>query len=100
MALRLQRQDADSAPAVATAGHTGDGEGPMIVVISDLHFEEEARDAIRNADGEVELSHPRNIPANAYCRLIGALAKSAERASPDSMKLVLAGDIFELYQTA
>jgi len=72
----------------------------MIVVISDLHFEEEARDAIRNADGEVELSHPRNIPAQAYCRLIGALAKSAERAEPDSMTLVLAGDIFELYQTA
>jgi UDP-2,3-diacylglucosamine pyrophosphatase LpxH len=72
----------------------------MIVVISDLHFEEEARDAIRNADGEVELSHPRNIPASAYCRLIGALAKSADRDTPDSMKLVLAGDIFELYQTA
>jgi UDP-2,3-diacylglucosamine pyrophosphatase LpxH len=74
--------------------------GLMIVVISDLHFEEEARDAIRNADGEVELSHPRNIPVDAYCRLIGALARAAQRERADSMKLVLAGDIFELYQTA
>jgi 3',5'-cyclic AMP phosphodiesterase CpdA len=72
----------------------------MFVVISDLHFEEEARDELRNADGEVELSHPRNIPADAYCRLIGSLAKAAERERPDSMTLILAGDIFELYQTA
>jgi UDP-2,3-diacylglucosamine pyrophosphatase LpxH len=72
----------------------------MIVVISDLHFEEEARDALRGEDGEVALQHPRNIPADAYCRLIGALARAAERSKPPGMKLVLAGDIFELYQTA
>jgi hypothetical protein len=53
--------------------------GAVIVVISDRHFEEETRDELRDADGVVALSHPRNIPANAFCRLIGALAKAAER---------------------
>jgi UDP-2,3-diacylglucosamine pyrophosphatase LpxH len=72
----------------------------MIVVISDLHFEEETRDELRDADGAVALSHPRNIPPDAYRVLLGSLARAAEREKPDNMTLVLAGDIFELYQTA
>jgi 3',5'-cyclic AMP phosphodiesterase CpdA len=72
----------------------------MIAVISDLHFEEEKLDVIRGDSGDVELSYRRNIPADAYSRLIADLARNAERHGADSMTLVLAGDIFELYQTA
>jgi UDP-2,3-diacylglucosamine pyrophosphatase LpxH len=71
----------------------------MIAVISDLHFEEEARDAIRGKDGD-EVSVPRNIPAAAFCRLVANLARAAEQNRADSLKLVLAGDIFELFQTS
>jgi UDP-2,3-diacylglucosamine pyrophosphatase LpxH len=72
----------------------------MIAVISDLHFEEETRDAIRGPDGEVEVSLRRNIPAAPYCRLISALARAAEQNGAERLGLVLAGDIFELFQTA
>jgi UDP-2,3-diacylglucosamine pyrophosphatase LpxH len=72
----------------------------MIAVISDLHFEEEQRDTIRGEDGTVELSHWRNIPAAPYQRLIETLAREAERSKAERLRLVLAGDIFELYQTA
>jgi UDP-2,3-diacylglucosamine pyrophosphatase LpxH len=71
----------------------------MIAVISDLHFEEERGDVIRGADREVELAYLRNIPADAYGRLIARLARAAERSGADTLRLVLAGDIFELYQT-
>lgn len=72
----------------------------MIAVISDLHFEEETCDAIRSEDGEIELSVPRNIPAAPFCRLIADLARAAERNDAEDLRLVLAGDIFELFQTA
>lgn len=72
----------------------------MIVVISDLHFEEESRDAIRGDDGADEVSVPRNIPAAPYCRLIEDLARAAGRNRAEDLTLVLAGDIFELFQTA
>jgi UDP-2,3-diacylglucosamine pyrophosphatase LpxH len=71
----------------------------MIAVITDLHFEEEARDTIHGEDGD-ELSVPRNIPAAAFGRLIGNLATAAEKHQADSLTLVLAGDIFELLQTS
>jgi UDP-2,3-diacylglucosamine pyrophosphatase LpxH len=72
----------------------------MIAVISDLHFEEERRDTLRGEDGQVELSHWRNIPAAPFRRLIETLAREAERSGAESLRLVLAGDIFELYQTS
>jgi 3',5'-cyclic AMP phosphodiesterase CpdA len=72
----------------------------MIVVISDLHFEEEQRDFLRGPDGEVQLAYRRNIPPAPYRRLLSALARAAERDGADALTLVLAGDVFELYQTA
>jgi 3',5'-cyclic AMP phosphodiesterase CpdA len=72
----------------------------MIAVISDLHFEEESCDTIHGEDGEDELSVPRNISAAPFCRLIADLARAAERNRADDLCLVLAGDVFELYQTA
>jgi UDP-2,3-diacylglucosamine pyrophosphatase LpxH len=74
--------------------------GLMIAVISDLHFEEEGRDDLHGEDGNVELSYPRNIAADPYRRLIETLAREAGRNGADGLRLVLAGDIFELYQTA
>jgi UDP-2,3-diacylglucosamine pyrophosphatase LpxH len=72
----------------------------MIAVISDLHLEEEARDTIRSDDGEDEVSVPRNIPADPYRRLVADLARAAQRNDAEQLRLVLAGDIFELFQTA
>ncbi len=72
----------------------------MIAVISDLHFEEETRDVIRGKDGQDELAYQRNILAAPYRRLITALARGAQRNDVENLRLVLAGDIFELFQTS
>jgi UDP-2,3-diacylglucosamine pyrophosphatase LpxH len=72
----------------------------MIAVISDLHFEEESGDDLRGKGGEVQLSYPRNIPAEPYRQLIESLARAAQREGVERMTLVLAGDIFEFYQTS
>jgi len=71
----------------------------MIAVISDLHLEEEARDAIHGEDGD-GVSVPRNIAAAPFRRLIEDLARAAQRSDAESLRLVLAGDIFELFQTS
>src|SRR5215216_4791592 len=73
----------------------------MLVVISDLHFEEEKSDAI--ADEEGNSLNPsefrRNTPPEAFRRLTAWLANEARRSGAQRMDLVLAGDIFDLHRT-
>src|SRR5438477_1748891 len=72
----------------------------MIVVISDLHFEEEASDIIRGEDGSPRLVFRRNLAGQAYRSFIEAMAQQAERRRVRSFDLVLAGDIFDFNRTA
>jgi UDP-2,3-diacylglucosamine pyrophosphatase LpxH len=71
----------------------------MLVVISDLHFEEENSDTIKDTEGRPTVSFSRNTPAEAYRRLITWFATEARRTEAERMDLVLAGDIFDLHRT-
>lgn len=66
----------------------------MLVVISDLHFEEEARAAI---PGTKPPGH--NLPSIAFERFAAEVALQAQRNDATRIDLVLAGDIFDLHRT-
>lgn len=72
----------------------------MLVVISDLHFEEEASDVISVDGAGPPVEYQRNIPSRAYRRLMASLAREAERNGAKRLDLVLAGDIFDLDRTS
>src|SRR5215218_8450360 len=75
----------------------------MLVVISDLHFEEEESDFLAGGEGErpyfSRTLFRRNTPVEAYRRLIAWLAAEAHRSRAKHMDLVLAGDVFDLHRT-
>jgi 3',5'-cyclic AMP phosphodiesterase CpdA len=71
----------------------------MLVVISDLHFEEEASDTIRGSEGVQPVAFKRNLPAVAFEQVIADLAAEAVRNKAKRLDLVLAGDIFDLHRT-
>lgn len=79
------------------------GDRHMLVIISDLHFEEEESDFLTDGEGERpyfsrDLFH-RNTRAEAFRRFTGWLAGEARRSGAERMDLVLAGDIFDLHRT-
>lgn len=71
----------------------------MLVVISDLHFEEEAANQIVGAGNHPPLEFHRNLPAKPYQLLFNQLANEARRNGALRLDLVLAGDIFDLHRT-
>lgn len=72
----------------------------MLVVLSDLHFEEEASDIIPGDDVHPPVIFSRNLPALPYRRLVAHLASEAVRNGATQLDLVLAGDIFDIHRTA
>ncbi len=72
----------------------------MIVVISDLHFEEEASDVIPGNGTHPNLIFRRNLDAHAYRRFITQMAEEAARRRVKKFELVIAGDLFDLNRTA
>jgi UDP-2,3-diacylglucosamine pyrophosphatase LpxH len=72
----------------------------MIVVISDLHFEEEASDVIPGNGKHPDLIFRRNLDAHAYRRFITQMAEEARRRKVKKFQLVIAGDLFDLNRTA
>ncbi len=72
----------------------------MIAVISDLHFEEEASDAISAGDPAKKLSFRRNLDPKAYRSFIAAMADELTRRRLHQFDLVIAGDLFDLNRTA
>lgn len=75
------------------------GENVMLVVLSDLHFEEEAANQIVGDGGQAPLKFHRNLPAEPYRLLFAHLADEARRNGAQRLDLVLAGDIFDLHRT-
>ncbi len=72
----------------------------MLVVLSDLHFEEESSRHIVDDEKHPSLIFRRNLPATPYRLLIAQLAEEAKRNGAQRLDLVLAGDVFDLHRTA
>lgn len=72
----------------------------MLVVVSDLHFEEEKSDIISGKGGFSPVDFSRNLPGKAYQSFIAHLASEAERNNAQRLDLVFAGDIFDIHRTS
>ncbi|HUK48294.1 MAG TPA: metallophosphoesterase [Terriglobales bacterium] len=71
----------------------------MIVVISDLHFEEEASDVIPGRGGHPDVIFRRNLNPRAYRNFIAQMAEQAEGRKIRDFQLVIAGDLFDFNRT-
>ncbi len=71
----------------------------MLVVISDLHFEEEASHHIPGDGVHDPIIFSRNIPVKPHRLFIQHLASEAVRNGAENLDLVLAGDIFDIFRT-
>jgi len=71
----------------------------MIVVISDLHFEEEASDIICGEDERPPLIFRRNLHPRAYREFIAGVADQARCRRVRNFDLVIAGDLFDFDRT-
>lgn len=71
----------------------------MLVVLSDLHFEEEASYHIQGDGSHPAVEFKRNLPAAPYRLLLQNLAVEALRNEARKLHLVLAGDIFDLHRS-
>ena len=71
----------------------------MLVVISDLHFEEEISYTIPAGDGHEKVQFSRNLPSKAFAKFVATLAAEARRNKARRLDLVFAGDIFEIIRT-
>ena len=67
----------------------------MLVVISDLHFEEESSDVIPGIGNHPPVAFSRNLPGRAYRSFIAHLATEAARNGAKKLDLAFAGDIFD-----
>lgn len=71
----------------------------MIVVISDLHFEEEASDVVPGRGGRPDVIFRRNLNPRAYRNFIAQMAEQVERRKITEFQLVIAGDLFDFSRT-
>ena len=71
----------------------------MVVVISDLHFEEERSDAIATFDPQQPIALRRNVRGRVFERLIADVVGLAHERSAVRIDFVLAGDVFDLHRT-
>lgn len=71
----------------------------MLVVLSDLHFEEEASNHILGDGSHPPIEFKRNLPATPYRMLVQQWADEAVRNDAQKLEVVLAGDIFDLHRS-
>src|SRR5215475_13986347 len=71
----------------------------MIVVISDLHFEEEASDVIPGRGERPDVTCHRNLSSRAYRNFIAQMAEQAARRKVREFHLIIAGDLFDFSRT-
>jgi len=71
----------------------------MIVVISDLHFEEESSDLIPGSGGRPDVIFRRNLNPSAYRNFIAQMAEQVARRQVKEFQLVIAGDLFDFSRT-
>lgn len=71
----------------------------MVVVISDLHFEEEQSDIIKDPESLNCIEFRRNVPASVFQDMMRDVVNMADSNGASHIDFVLAGDIFDLYRT-
>jgi UDP-2,3-diacylglucosamine pyrophosphatase LpxH len=71
----------------------------MLVIISDLHFEEEESDAAPGLAGAPAINLRRNLPGIAFEQLIANVAGEAAQNGAKRLDFILAGDVFDLHRT-
>jgi len=71
----------------------------MLVVISDLHFEEEESNYINTDGGGEPIRFSRNLSKKAFQLVICRLAQDARRSKSKYLDLAFAGDIFDIHRT-
>jgi UDP-2,3-diacylglucosamine pyrophosphatase LpxH len=71
----------------------------MIVIISDLHFEEEASDVIPGRGERPDVIFRRNLNPRAYRSFIAQMAEQVSRRKVKEYRLVIAGDLFDFSRT-
>jgi UDP-2,3-diacylglucosamine pyrophosphatase LpxH len=71
----------------------------MLVVLSDLHFEEEASFHIQGDGSYPALTYTHNLPPAPYRLLLQRLAAEARRNKAQRLDFVLAGDIFDIHRS-
>jgi UDP-2,3-diacylglucosamine pyrophosphatase LpxH len=71
----------------------------MIVIISDLHFEEEASDVISGRGERPDVIFRRNLNPRAYRNFMAQMAEQVSRRRVDEFQLVIAGDLFDFSRT-
>jgi len=72
----------------------------MLVVVSDLHFEEESTDWTVGDGSNTPIEYSRNLPGKVYQGFISHLAEEASRNKAKKLDLVFAGDIFDVNRTS
>jgi UDP-2,3-diacylglucosamine pyrophosphatase LpxH len=70
----------------------------MVVVISDLHFEEEQSDIIGDPKAN-HIAFRRNVPGTVFQDMMRDVVNMARSNAASQIDFVLAGDIFDLYRT-
>ena len=71
----------------------------MVVVISDLHLEEEQTDLIPTADSAEPIALRRNVPGSVFESLVANVVRRARQREVARIDFVLAGDVFDLHRT-
>jgi UDP-2,3-diacylglucosamine pyrophosphatase LpxH len=71
----------------------------MVVVISDLHFEEEQADVIPATDQGQALSLRRNVPGDFFEQFVSDVVAQATVRQVTQLDFVLAGDVFDFHRT-
>ncbi len=71
----------------------------MVVVISDLHFEDEKSDLVPGPDLAKPIGLKRNVPGIVFERLVSDVVDLARDREVENIDFVLAGDVFDLHRT-
>ncbi len=72
----------------------------MLVVISDLHFQDTRNDDVKDVKNGVIVNVDRNVPADAFYLVFEDLFKVAAAKGAKEIIVVLAGDIFDLNRSS
>ena len=71
----------------------------MLVIFSDLHFEEEQSNYIPGDGNHPPIEFSRNLPGRVYRSFIAHIANEARRNGVKRLDLAFAGDIFDIHRT-
>ncbi|MBI5115523.1 hypothetical protein HZA56_03570 [Candidatus Poribacteria bacterium] len=71
----------------------------MLVVMSDFHFQDTVSDIVKDGKGNSLIPVDRNVSAEAFRIVFDHLIQIAGRNHAQELKIVLAGDVFDLHRS-